>query len=333
MVTKEYLENFGIHELRLRGRELGVKSPASKRKSQLIEEIIEIENGIKPAYRTNMGRKPKKIGVYNEEIRIIMQNATLTKNGYDNCDKINTDGEIALNSKDISSIKLPLQFMGIARKINNKIIVTNYYNDDCKYIELKDDANGIKEGSLICGNIEQKMDGFVVKDYKLVQFDTQKNSSNQKCKLVTLENEKQMIDYVKSNNGKKLVFQVEANQNTASMLQDANTYFFATNECTDVAFSFNLMLDCKNMINTLVNQDANFTLYLMDIDYMYAMINAYFYAKNNNGNQELNAGQMFKEIIASINNSKNANLVVLHNKNTKHNPYLDIILQRYCQNN
>jgi hypothetical protein len=40
---------YGIHDLRRIGRNIGVKGPTSLRKSDLIQRILEIEAGIEPA--------------------------------------------------------------------------------------------------------------------------------------------------------------------------------------------------------------------------------------------------------------------------------------------
>ena len=60
--TKEQLENKQIHLLRQIGRELGVKSPSTLKKSQLIEQILGISSGeISPTF-SKVGR-PQLDGV------------------------------------------------------------------------------------------------------------------------------------------------------------------------------------------------------------------------------------------------------------------------------
>ena len=54
--TWDNLENLLIYTLREIGREVGVKSPSSKKKYDLIQEIINIQNGTTAPYFTNLGR-------------------------------------------------------------------------------------------------------------------------------------------------------------------------------------------------------------------------------------------------------------------------------------
>lgn len=60
-MTREYYNLLDIRALRIRGREIGVKAPTMYNKSDLIEQIIAIENGIvKPvqAEQRTKGRPP-----------------------------------------------------------------------------------------------------------------------------------------------------------------------------------------------------------------------------------------------------------------------------------
>ncbi len=55
------LEAYPMHIIRVLGRQMGVKSPTSKRTAEIIKEIREIFNGEKEPYYTVAGRKPKNI--------------------------------------------------------------------------------------------------------------------------------------------------------------------------------------------------------------------------------------------------------------------------------
>lgn len=61
---KAQLNELSIFSLRELARRTGVSSPTSKKKQQLIEEIIAINNGIKEPYvpKTKQGRPPKSFG-------------------------------------------------------------------------------------------------------------------------------------------------------------------------------------------------------------------------------------------------------------------------------
>lgn len=331
MISREYLENFGIHELRLRGRELGVKSPASKRKEELINEIIAIENGQKSAYRTNMGRKPKKTGVFNEELRLITQNHTLSNITYADYEVKKLSDDFTFNSQDIPHIELPARFLGIAREISKRIIITNYLEGDYKYIVMPENSS-IVAGDLVEGSITQE-NGFIeVKDYNVISL-SRMDTNSPKIELVKYKNNEQVFDYIQKEYGNKIVFEVEAEGVSKIAYSKQQVLYFCTPECADVALSFNMMLDCQNMVKRLVDKGDSFTVYLTDINYMFAMLSAYFSVTFGEANQYVNAGQIFKVILSLVNSSKNGKVVIFEKENTKHNPYLDIIIERYIENN
>ena len=57
MIKSELSKN-SLHELRILGRKVGVKSVSTLKKQALIENIIDISNGIKRPSFNNRGRKP-----------------------------------------------------------------------------------------------------------------------------------------------------------------------------------------------------------------------------------------------------------------------------------
>lgn len=56
------IETLGIYELRNYARAVGVRSPSTKRRQQLLDEIEEIESGKSKPCRLRLGRKPKEFG-------------------------------------------------------------------------------------------------------------------------------------------------------------------------------------------------------------------------------------------------------------------------------
>ena len=63
-IELDHLNNMGIHNLRIFARQVGVKSPTSLKKSELIDLIVKIKTGEIAPNRTNMGRKPKSLPNY-----------------------------------------------------------------------------------------------------------------------------------------------------------------------------------------------------------------------------------------------------------------------------
>ncbi|MBR1988311.1 MAG: hypothetical protein IKA36_04640 [Clostridia bacterium] len=64
-MTQEELNELGIHSLRNLARKSGVHSPTTKKKEELIHEIIEIDQGRQQPYvsKTKQGRPPKRDGM------------------------------------------------------------------------------------------------------------------------------------------------------------------------------------------------------------------------------------------------------------------------------
>ena len=56
LFTKEELQNLSLASLRCLAREVGVKSPCSKKKEILIEEIVLVKTGKVEPYFSNKGR-------------------------------------------------------------------------------------------------------------------------------------------------------------------------------------------------------------------------------------------------------------------------------------
>ncbi len=66
MFKEEDLRKFNLLTLREFARKIGVKSPTSKKKAQLIKEIVNIEKGLQKPYFSKFGRKPSK-SIANED--------------------------------------------------------------------------------------------------------------------------------------------------------------------------------------------------------------------------------------------------------------------------
>ena len=325
MITREYLDSFGIHELRKMGREYGVKSPASKRKEDLIEDILAISSGAKQAYRTNMGRKPKAMGVNNSGI--IFADHTLVNVAYCNIEAEKPNGFV-FNSNDY--LGETTKFYGVARVIDGAVVVVNYLDENCSYIVLPNASGKIEQGDLIKGTIQNIGGKVVVNNYDVVSF-LQNKPSDFGIEFVNYNEDDEIIDLLKNDQSTKFMFEVEADATLKHRLTGKQLYYFSTPECSDVAYSLNMMLDCQNLIKRLTETNEPFTLYIKDIEYMFGMLCAYFFAKFDNANQYINAGQIFKVIFSLIKSSKNAKVIILEKQNTKLNTYLDIILQRYCK--
>ena len=79
----EELNAFNLHSLRILARNFGVKSPSSLKKSVLVDEILNIQNGIKNPYFSNKKGRPVKRYVTlqknNGDTEIVCENTLRTQ--------------------------------------------------------------------------------------------------------------------------------------------------------------------------------------------------------------------------------------------------------------
>lgn len=83
-MTNIELSKKSLHELRILGRKIGVKSVSTLKKQDLIENIIDITNGIKQPSFNNRGRKPcistsDKVSITEEKLFLIEKLLDKTK--------------------------------------------------------------------------------------------------------------------------------------------------------------------------------------------------------------------------------------------------------------
>jgi len=84
-MIKSELSKKSLHELRILGRKVGVKSVSTLKKQALIDNIIDIANGIKQPSFNNLGRKPyvstsDKVSITEEKLYLIERLLDKTKN-------------------------------------------------------------------------------------------------------------------------------------------------------------------------------------------------------------------------------------------------------------
>lgn len=79
VINEQNLQEMGIFEIRNIAREIGVYSPTTQKKQELIEKIMRIVNGEDKPYvkKTKQGRPPKNITTINDFIDVIVPQKTL----------------------------------------------------------------------------------------------------------------------------------------------------------------------------------------------------------------------------------------------------------------
>lgn len=327
MFSREELEKLNIHELRSRARMLGVKAPTTKKQSQLIDEIVLIENGELEAFKSKMGRPPKNRIINVEEFNPLILDKSLANLGYGQVFR-----HVGFNLADTFECQNLAQqshpCLGIVRILDDKTYIKNY-SGGIEFAILKD-AGDLKLGDLIDGKaiaISQHFSS--VQSYIRYDFDDADVRAGSSI-IKTCEDVADMYDFIKSEKDKdKIIVEVEANIYTSYDFSQEQKLFLHTNECDDIVDSYNLLLDIRNLVVNLSKENKVFSLYLIDVEYIYSILCTYYSMKGVSA--DVNAGQFFKEILSSVNNSKGGKITLFEKHNGKRSSYLDIILNKYCK--
>lgn len=321
--TRESLFSLSIYQLRNKARDMGVKSPTAKRQQQLIEEILKIQNGEMSAYKSNMGRPPKNKAAQDVLNGILSENLAAKAN-YEH--SVISQRELCL--ADAVKNSHTFEFMGVVRIGNGQKKYVNNYLGGKKYVLLEGMQNPILEGDLVFGTAKEDVGDFgIVVECKKCNFNKSSSKSKKDQLISTFETYNDMYNFVKSHNSPNKIV-VEAETNGLPYASSQGEMFLYTNECADIVETYNMLLDVKNAVNRATENNINFCLYLLNAEYLYSMISMYFSANGQNG--EVNAGQIFKELLSLVESCPNASVVVMQKEKSPRNSYLDIILNKYC---
>lgn len=118
MMKNRNLDNLNIYALRLYARKFGVKAPTSKKKKDLIQEIVKIQNGEKLPEYTNKGRKPL-INFFEEDKENFNEKLTT---------KSSVESVINIDNKE--------DFILIFKKIMEELFLYDLKNSDNEMYEL-----------------------------------------------------------------------------------------------------------------------------------------------------------------------------------------------------
>ena len=321
------LEKLGIYELRTKARNVGVKAPTMKKREVLIDEILKIENGEIAPTKTKMGRPPKNVFILGNDIDKIIMEKTLIPQNYEKL----SDNEFGfnLNSQKVLGINSKHKFLGIVREVMGQKFVKDYLSNS--YVVLqKELAEKYETGDFVLGDAVNIDNNYcLATDCELVAVDAKKNTSNKKAVVVFQKDATKMFEYAMQDKAEnKFCVITEARFSEIPQNTDGVTVL-KTNECEDIVLSYNMLLDVKNMAKKFAEKDIAFSIYLFDVEYMYSIMGMYFTTKS--CSEDVNCGQYFKELLSIVTNSKNGKIVVFEKENNKRSSYLDIILNRYCQ--
>lgn len=343
-ITKEELNKLGIYDLRDVARKKGVRSPASKRKDQLITEIIDIQNGVQqPIFNNKFGRPTKarltKTDIlvefdYNNDTELQEYLRPNKNNDYFVFEQNYDDNNLALMGE-------PINFKGILRKteqgayyaldssklscttcilFDEKIIETYkliegdyvggtanlYANKNLAKVTNVDKVNNNSPFNNVL-NLQQQN---VIKDIILDYPDFKQG----KFKLLSFDKLSTTLEFISNkakeytNKGYKcVVLGLEISIETKLKLDLIDGITDVVSLLDDTCkVSKDKLLDFINYTNSLYNRNCNVVAFVIDFLNIYNILDMLNQSSQTSHNQDTEL--MIRKIIANNKNSKDASI-------------------------
>ncbi len=331
--SKEELNDIGIFELRSIARNVGVKSPTTKRHNDLVNAILRVQNGEDKVFSTNKGRPPKKMSFVPSLSEYEKSEGQTSEFKYTNEQDDNLVFCANGGEKGINKEYVPCG--GILRGAEDGRYIYNHM-EAIKYITVNNNfvkKYNLKVGDYVIGKaVETSFKTGYLVDVLDVNF---KDVTNEDCEKKA--NEIREINgmpkvYSEIKNDKqplKVVLELEAKNSAVTNMRNDSIYFYSE-ELANVKKSYNAALDSLYLVKNLCKDNKPFTLYLVDIDYIFITLNLHLRSLSQDGDKNfVDAGYFLKTLFSCVNNSEFGNIVVYENRKYKRNEYLDAILNKY----
>ena len=323
-IIESGLNALGVHELRAIARTLGVKAPTTKKRDQLVEEILKIKRGEQVGIKSKMGRPPKNHQTGFAKISELMSNKSTVDMVYDRqnieiskfSDKVVYENQSTYNNR----------FFGVVREFDGQFYVRNYLGN-IRFVLLE--GVDFCEGQIVKGTAHSQVTNiYIARDVETVEFEDCGLHDVSDSVFCICNNKTEIVDNVAcADLTNKIILEIEASATSCQTYKDLGV-FLHTLECEDIVESYNMLLDLKNVVQYLTRENKKFSLFLIDVEYIYSTLVTYYQMKG--VNSELNAGQYFKELIVAINQSCGGNLIMLNSGDIDANLYLKAIIKKFC---
>ena len=305
-MTKQYsreqelkVKGLGVFELRGLAREIGIKSPTTKKREELIALILEqFKNGLilEPEGKRK-GRPFKKLASIDDILNSITNENKALKEDiltYDNIITFAQDTPVfALSLQDDNAYK----FEGILRQCEKNYAFTTkgkwvFFKEEVEYFSKLKKGDKIQveakpmvqEGQFVVTKI-LKINGINAKDYycKIIparqQIISQENIPFNGTKLLVgrrnaymFSNDlyedssfKSLIEYCKENNIKLVVLGINTSFENQIMFKDCEFKNFTTIYGTTNEINFNKVIDCINYVEQLNERGHKILFFILDI--------------------------------------------------------------------
>ncbi|MBE7082940.1 MAG: hypothetical protein E7378_04665 [Clostridiales bacterium] len=330
--NREDLEKLGIYELRARARLAGVKSPTSKKHGELVDAIIQIQNGEVEAVSSNKGRKPKNsyMELYQKTLTIDEDEQTLDYMPEDNFVFELRDGNccvgVCLN---------PRKCRGVVRELEGKLYLYTYGTNGVNYALISDNVlatHNIKKGDYIVGELnEYQPNCYILQTVHSINFKNEDyaatETTSQIVKFDKIQEAYEQIANANNNNNKlNIVLELETDHNLAKAFANNSVYLYSKS-MDSLRKSYNTLMDAVNLVKNLKQQQTPYVLHIIDPDYIFSILMVL--AKDKTGIIEKEAGIFFKDLLFACSTSNHSSWVAYRKQAYTTNPYLNAILAKY----
>ena len=229
-MIEEQLEELSIFALRELARRTGVNSPTSKKKQQLIDDIVAIRNGVKKPHipKTKQGRPPKTFGYDVSNIFVDKNQIAPT---FSKSATLKQEGE---EFKNISSCEVE----GIVEVVSNNVgfvWVNNLQDYDCYFIpSTLVEKYQVVSGDKVKAVISFENDKIVVESFISIN-DSPINKRVEKTNYFDIE-------HVITNQEFKFSKKEFAN---LKIVKGQNTYLYGKDNNQNTSFVIDLLNACK----------------------------------------------------------------------------------------
>lgn len=330
--SKQNLEQLGIYELRAKARAVGVKSPTTKRHSELVECILKIQKGEQQAFSTKKGRPPKIINFANssfdlEQAEGVVPNYTYAK------DSLNSN-TLCDDQYVESVLKTTYPCVGLVRELNGRQYVFDYHNpvhfvliEEQRVADTKLVVGDFVRGRAFSVNpVTSILDSVI--DVNLGSVESCSDDCVATISVQTIDDVAHAHEQIvnQKNDCLKIALELEVGDASIIEMRDKCIYLHSS-EYDDVKRSYNAIMDCMNIVKNLSAKKKPFLINLIDIDYIFSLLNAYMISDGKR--QDVDAGQFLRDMFLCVKNSNCGSLVIFDKIGYKRNSYLDAIINKY----
>lgn len=332
IIARNRLEGLSIYELRAVARQVGVKSPTTKKHRELVEAVLRIQSGEERAFSTNKGRPPKHLNLVSQPFDLNQTDDSIPEYAY--ADDLNRNPYLLCDLENIDGINgQAYDVRGIVRQYNGKKYIYGYDGQKrFTFLESEESLNyPIQVGDFIKGKALDLSQGVgILREVEEVNFHSQMTYDGENEYNISLRqfySPKEMYsDILQDKNKIKILLEIEVDENTLVKMYNKCVFVYST-EYEDVKRSYNTVLDALKLIKMLKQDKKKFSFYLGDIDYIYTVLNSYL--TNGNARPEIDACQLIRELIVNVKNAAGGDLYVYEKPNYKRDSYLSAIINKY----